>query len=68
MDMRNNTIVATINNTPVVQFDNIYSSNIGTGVNAELLEQIIADEPVEGDFCLLPPYCLIEEKHKYLAS
>ncbi len=68
MNTSNNTIPDTINTTPIVPFDNLNPENIGIVAYPALDEAIAVHELSVANFCQLPPYCLIEDKHKYLAG
>lgn len=68
MDIRNNTILGTISNTPVVQFTNIFLGGISSIAHAELPGDSFDVELTEDNYCPLPEYCLIEDKWKYLAG
>ena len=68
MDIRNNTILGTINNTPVVQFNNLFPGSINNIVSVELFGETESVELSEENYCRLPEYCLIEDKHLYLAG
>ena len=68
MDIRNNTNLGTIDSTPVVQFNTIFAGGINGFANVELLEDSAKVELSEANYCPLPAYCLIEDKHLYLAG
>lgn len=68
MDIRNNTTLGIIDNTPVVQLNSLYISGIDHLSDAmPFSEEVIYDFP-EGSYCPLPEYCRIEDKWKYLAG
>ena len=67
MDIRNSSTLATIDNTPVVQLNNL-SGRIGRFFDARSLVDEQAEELTEMNYCPLPEYCLIEDKWKYLAG
>ena len=68
MDIRNSTTLGTIDNTPVVQFNNIFPSSINSFAYAEFPGESFEVELTEENYCPLPEYCLIEDKWKYLAG
>lgn len=68
MGIRNNTTLGTIDSTPVVQFNTIFTGGINSFANVELLEDRAITELSEANYCPLPAYCLIEDKHLYLAG
>ena len=61
-------ILDTIENTPITQFHNLDSVNNETSINVNISEVIDFGGPMEANYCPLPPYCLIEDKYKYLAG
>ena len=63
-----NNIAGTINTTPITTFDTMYSSHIDIDTCSSLEDNIAKEELSETNFCPLPPYCLLEEKQKYLAG
>jgi len=68
MEIRNNTILGTISNTPIVQLGNLYVSGIDLLSDAMPFSGDLTGEFPEGSYCPLPEYCLIEDKWKYLAG
>lgn len=68
MNTVNNSISSTINTTPIVPFDNSNTGHFDIITYPGLDEAIAVDELSVTNFCQLPPYCLIEDKHKYLAG
>lgn len=68
MDILNNSTLDSIDNTPILQFDKLDSGIFDAYANLEYLEVQDSGERFEEDFCLLPLYCLIEDKHIYLAG
>ncbi len=68
MDIRNYILEGTIDNTPIMQLNTLNSSSIEEYTRAVISELADEIEDIEGSFCLLPPYCLIEDKYKYIAD
>lgn len=68
MDIRNSTTLGTIDNTPVVQLNNLYISGINLLSDAMPFSEETIEEYPEGSYCPLPEYCLIEDKWKYIAG
>ncbi|MEJ2180711.1 MAG: hypothetical protein P8Y28_09815 [Gammaproteobacteria bacterium] len=68
MHTRNSNSLDTINGTPNVPFYNLKSVNTETSPSVNILEVIDTRELVEANYCQLPPYCLIEDKYKYLVG
>lgn len=68
MDIRNNQSLGTIDNTPVVQFSTIFAGGIDSFANSELLEDIVGTELSAANYCPLPEYCRVEDRHLYLAG
>jgi len=60
--------MGTIYNTPIVQFNNLYSGGTTHLVATELMEQHLEKKLADKQYCSLPEYCLIEDKWKYLAG
>jgi hypothetical protein len=65
---QNNSTQGPINPTPILSFDNTYLNYTDITSYAGLGGNIIAGEVSTLNYCPLPPYCLIEDKHKYLAG
>lgn len=68
MDIRNNTTLGIIDSTPVVQFNTLFAGGISSFASAELLDDIARTELSEANYCPLPEYCRIEDKHLYLVG
>lgn len=68
MSTLNNSISGTINTTPIVPFGNLNPGHFDIITYPGLEEAFAVDELSAANFCQLPPYCLIEDKHKYLAG
>ncbi|WP_455221168.1 hypothetical protein [Kaarinaea lacus] len=68
MDTHYNTLRGTTDNIVITQFNSLNpgSNDIFTYIDYE--EDLATGEQLEGHYCPLPPYCLIEDKHKYIAS
>lgn len=66
MNTSNNRISDTIDTAPIVPFDNLNPGHFDIITYPALDEAIAVDELSGANFCQLPPYCLIEDKHKYL--
>ena len=58
----------TMNITPIMPFDYKNPSDMDIIAYTGLEEYFATGELLDANFCLLPPYCLIEDKHKYLAG
>ena len=67
METRNNIEGININKS-IIQFYNLQTIDVKAYNSPERLEAIDSSEIVEGNFCPLPEYCLIEDKNKYLAG
>lgn len=68
MDIRTNTTLGIIDNTPVVQLNNLYIGGIDHLSDAIPVPGESIDEFPEGSYCPLPEYCRVEDKWKYLAG
>lgn len=71
MDTRNNTLQSTTDNFVIAQFDNLNNGCYdiyNDYSDVDYAQDLDGGKLVEGSYCPLPPYCLIEEKHKYIAS
>ena len=68
MDIRNNTGLGTIDHTPVIQLNNLYISGIDDLSDTMLFSGEIVGDFLEGNYCPLPEYCLIEDKWEYLTG
>ena len=68
MDIRNSITMGIIDSTPVVQFNTLFAGGISGFASAELLGDIAATESSAANYCPLPEYCRIEDKHLYLAG
>ena len=58
----------TMNTTPVVFFDYEEPGHTDLIACAGLDKKFATGELSAANFCLLPPYCLIADKHKHLAG
>ena len=68
MNTSNNRNSDTIDTTPIVPFDNLNPGHFDIITYTALDEAIALDELSGANFCQLPSYCLIEDKHKYLVG
>jgi len=68
METLYNTLRGTTDNIVITQFNSLNRSNKDIFTYIDYEEDLATDEQLEAHYCPLPPYCLIEDKHKYMAS
>ena len=68
MDIRNIETLGTIDNTPIVQLNNFYMRSSNRVYEAKVFVDEPQQELTEANYCPLPEYCRVEDKHLYLAG
>ena len=71
MDTHNNTLQSTTDKIVIAQFDNLNNGSYDIYYDysdTNYAQDLDTGELAEGSYCPLPPYCLIEDKHRYIAS
>jgi len=58
LHLKQNVLAAQLHNQNVDCYDNLNDYNYSPDLDIETWE--------EGSYCTLPPYCLIEDKHKFI--
>ena len=68
MDILNSHSIDPISGSAIMQCYNLEPVNTEPSINVNISEIIETREMVQFNYCPLPTYCLIEDKHKYSAE